>query len=53
MVKGDVGGVVGDAASATETDSVAAGALEVVEPEVEIEVCGVVFDRVSWAQRCG
>ncbi len=45
MVKGDVGGVVGDAASAAETDSVAAGALEVVEPEVEIEVCGVVFDQ--------
>ena len=45
MVKGDVGGVVGDAASAAETDGVGASAFEVVEPEGEVEVSGVVFDE--------
>ena len=45
MVKRDFGGVVGDAAAAAETDGVGAGALEVVEPEGEVEVGGVVFDE--------
>ena len=45
MVEGDFGGIVGDAAASAETDSVAASAFEVVEPEGGVEVDGVVFDQ--------
>ncbi len=45
MMEGDFGGVIGDTASSAETDTVGAGALEVVEPEGGVEVDGVVFDE--------
>ena len=45
MVEGNLGGVVGDAASAADAGALGAGALKVVEPEMGVVVDGIVFDQ--------
>ncbi len=45
VMEGDVGGVVGDDAAGAETHRVGVDAREVVEPEAEIDLPGVVLDQ--------
>src|ERR1044071_1412371 len=41
----DLGGVIGDAATGTQTGGVGAGSPEIIEPEFEVEPAGVVFNE--------
>ena len=45
MMKGNIGRVVRNAASATEAHAIRACALEVIEPEGEIEMSRVIFNK--------
>src|SRR5947208_9696651 len=45
VVKGNFRGIKSDAAAAAEANGIRAGAFKIIEPELEIELTGIIFDK--------
>ena len=45
MMKGNLGGIIRDATAGAQADGVRLCALEIIEPELQIELAGIVFDQ--------